>query len=276
MRNHTRLHRALAALFATLTVAGCASLTPPVPAVAPGGPSQAGEGYRLQAGGLETTRHHSALIRELGLTASQVQALRRVTHGTLSLTAPMMSLAHALLRGPEAGPTAFGHGVKDLFRLDAAQDAQTLTQLRAVLTPAQRLQLADAIKRFPALHEQVIARLLSQLTVRGERELGLSIEQQGKLAACLADLERFWQAKQEAYVSAMAQHMIDGDRPRLQATFENLADGFDPGSTASFLASLDAHQRRLLSIRLDRVRLQLVHGLGRLLSRGAGTAGVRR
>ncbi|MEB3222590.1 MAG: Spy/CpxP family protein refolding chaperone [Candidatus Sericytochromatia bacterium] len=247
------------AVAAAVAALGCANA---LPAAGPA-PTAISSTYSLAQAGACGPCSHADFFRSLRLTAAQGHALRAAMKDTIRATNPMMALLRELTTHQAAAPAALSMGLDTLLQLDAAQDAHTLEQIRAVLTPPQRAQLAEAMRQFPTTHAAVLGTLAERATAEATRRLHLTPTQQALFAACARDYERFWQVHHEAYMATMARHLTAGGEAELRASLAGLADKLSMDSTAAFLASLSPAQGRDLVTCLDRFR----HRLSRVVTR---------
>jgi hypothetical protein len=248
-----------AAIAATTAMFGCTSAQP-----AATGQAASEARYGLTQAPVCSACGHADFIRTLQLSPQQGHALRAAMKDTIRATNPMMALLRDLTLPHPVAPMALSQGLDSLLQLDAIQDARTLEQIRAVLTPPQRAQLAEAMREFPSTHAGILGTMGEHATAMATQRLKLSPTQQALFTAVARDYERFWQVHKEAYMEAIARHLVAGGEAELRASLAALASKLSMDSTAAFLGSLSPDQQRQLITSLQRARHHMVSKITRL------------
>ncbi|MEB3328407.1 MAG: hypothetical protein VKQ33_04170 [Candidatus Sericytochromatia bacterium] len=207
---------------------------------------------------------HAEFIRALHLSPEQGHALRAAMKDTIRATNPMMALLRDLTLPRPMAPMALSQGLDVLLQLDATQDARTLERIRAVLMPSQRAQLAEAMREFPTTHAGILGTMADRATAMATQRLKFTPIQQALFAAVAQDYERFWQAHKDAYMEAIARHLVAGGEAELRASLAALASELSTDSTVAFLGSLSPHQQRQLITSLQRFHQQMVNKVTRM------------
>ena len=250
MKRQLSFRQVAVSLLAAGTLSGCAGQAPataPEPLTAPLATQGEGPALKVLTNSEEYGKRLTALIERLDLSDAQQKEVKGVIEQAFESARPMLSLLKALVADPAAEQETLAAGLKAVMQLDAVQDAQTLEALRGVLTVEQRQEMAEAFPELLASQDGELTELIQELTAGLAEKLELNASQREKLARAMADFQSFWQKHEEAYVSAMAEHMTQGGQLELQQTFEALSRTYDPDSMAAFLASLDRSQRQTLN-----------------------------
>jgi len=188
----------------------------------------------------------SAFMAQLALTDAQKTQLKGVIKGALERAKPIQTEMKPLVTAPEIDRTALRAAIEVAMKADAAQDAQTLEEVKGILTDAQRTLIANKLNELSTREDDPHMKLFEKLMDKAEEQVTLNEQQKEAFSQLKSAMRDFWMTNRAAYYQAMATHMQSGSQSDLQAELERLNEGIPSDAMVTFMASLDQSQRQML------------------------------
>lgn len=239
----------LAALAVTAgALAGCGVSTnapAPQPLLAPAAESSHPV-FEVLVEGSDHKKAHAEFMAKLALTAEQKTEIKAAMLNALERMKPIREKMKPLVTGETVDKAALSKAITELMQVDAQQDAQTMAELRAILTESQRKLIADKLISMASSTEDPHTKMFERLMKQASGQVKLNAAQRASFAKVKADFLGFWQANRAAYYKHMASFMWHGKKEQLQQEFEQLHAKWPTESAVDFMAELDQSQRQSL------------------------------
>ena len=163
MKIRMPLRKVAAAFLAATAMAGC-SVNAPATAPAPA-PHAAVQNpvFQVFVDDMDHKKAHAAFMAKLKLTEEQKTQLKGIIVAAIDRAKPIRDELKPLVTAPEIDRTALRTGIEVAMKADAAQDAQTMAEVRNVLTAEQRQILADKLNEMATSQDDPHMKLMEKL-----------------------------------------------------------------------------------------------------------------
>ena len=253
MKTRSPMKKLAAMVVAASALVGC-SVNPPStakqPMIPPASALSAPSFQVLVEADEETASEHkkkmAEFLAQLALSDAQKTQLKGVIKGAFERAKPIHTEMKPLITAPEIDRTALRAAIEVAMKADAAQDAQTMEEVKQVLNPAQRTLIADKLVEMAGKMEDPHMKLIDTMMDKAAEQVTLSATQQEAFSQLKSAMRDFWMTNRGAYYKAMAAHMKSGSQADLQAEFARLNEGIPTDAMVTFMASLDQSQRQKL------------------------------
>ena len=194
----------------------------------------------------EQSKKMQEFLAQLALTEAQKTQLKSVIKGAFERAKPIQAAIKPLATAPEVDRTALKAAIEVAMKADAAQDAQTLEEVKQVLTESQRMLIANKLNEMATKKDDPHMKMIDKLIEKASEQITMTTEQKEAFSKLKSAMHDFWMENRGAYYKAMATHMTSGSQADLQAEFTRLNAGIPTDAMVTFTASLDQSQRQKL------------------------------
>lgn len=238
---------ALAVTAGALVGCGVGGNTPaPQPLAAPPTAEWSHPAFEVLVENSDHKKAHEEFMAKLALTSEQKTQIKGVMLNALERMKPIREKMKPLVTGEKVDQAALDSAIAEYVKEDAKQDAQTMSELRAVLTEAQRKLVADKLIAMSTSKQDPHKQMFEKLMKEAAGKIKLTTEQKQSFMKMKSDFMSFWDANREAYLTKIASFMWHGKQEMLQQDFENLSSKWPKESAVSFIAGLDQSQRQAM------------------------------
>ncbi len=249
MKTRSPVKKLAAAVVAAGVLVGCTVSSPSTApkAIAPAPVAElSGPAFELLVDDTKHSKMASEFLAKLALSEAQKTELKGVIKAAFEKMKPIQAALKPLVTGPEIDRTALSAAIKVAMQADAAQDAQTMEAVREILTPTQRKLLADKLKEMATSEDDPHMKIFEKLMDKAGAQVTMTATQREAFTQLKSAFMGFWTTNREAYMTAMAKHMEDGNEQELHQEFARLSETIPSDAMISFMASLDQSQRQTL------------------------------
>jgi uncharacterized membrane protein len=239
-----------AVVVAASALVGCSVSAPSTanqPLIAPPASALSAPTYQvLVEDSSEHKKKFEEFMKQLALSEDQKTQLKSIVKNALERAKPLQAELKPLITAPTIDRSALSTAVQNAMKADAAQDAQTLEEVRETLSPEQRTLIADKLTEMSTREEDPHTKMFEKLMDKAGMQITMTESQKTAFSNLKTAFMDFWKTNRAAYYTAMAMHMKEGDQAKLQAEFERLNAGVPSEAMIDFMANLDQSQRQKL------------------------------
>jgi hypothetical protein len=249
MKSRSPVKKLAAAAVAATALVGCglgANAPDPRPAVVPPPVEWSQPAFEVLVEDSDASKAHAEFFAKLALTEAQKTQIKGVIRDALKRMEPLREAMKPLVTGKTVDRAALSAGIAKALKADAEQDAQTMAELRAVLTDAQRKLLADTLTEMGTRQDDPHTKIFEKLMDKAADQIQMTEDQKMDFAQVKADFLEFWKTHRAAYMTSMAKFMHDGKQHDLHHEFERLNAKLSTDSMVAFVSELDQSQRQKL------------------------------
>lgn len=185
-------------------------------------------------------------LQKLNLSETQKTELKNAIKKAFERNKSLRAEVKPLVIGEKVDRMALKSVLDEVMKKDAIEDAQTLEDVRTILTWKQRMMIVEKLQAKTSHEDDEHTKLFRKLIDKAGQEISLNEAQKESFRQLKSSVLDYWKQNRMEYYTAMATYLQSGNKGALKTQLENLNAKFPSEAAANFMASLDQAQREKL------------------------------